>query len=206
MDDIDRAILNEIQSDFPITLRPFKELGERLGLTETAVLERVRGLKDSGIIRRIGGNFHSSRLEHTSTLCAAKVPEEKIEDFVEVVNRYPGVTHNYLRNNTYNVWFTFIAPSMEEIEACLEEIAGETGVSEIRNLPAVKMFKVRVDFPVEPFSLCRGGQLSSSAYLSIYSWYSASLISPISTRSSPIPSRRRLSMAMIVAGRFLVRL
>ncbi len=67
---------------------------------------------------------------------------------MEAVNQYPGVTHNYLRDHEYNVWFTFIAPSMGYIRNALEEISRATGVTEIRNLPAVKMFKIRVDFEV----------------------------------------------------------
>jgi DNA-binding Lrp family transcriptional regulator len=76
------------------------------------------------------------------------VSEEKIDDFVAVVNSYPGVTHNYLRKNEYNVWFTFIAPSMSHIENALREISEKTGVKELHSLPAVKMFKIRVDFEV----------------------------------------------------------
>ncbi|MCF8142622.1 MAG: AsnC family transcriptional regulator [Deltaproteobacteria bacterium] len=148
MTPIDRKILNEIQSDFPITSRPYQELGKKLNLTEDEVLAAVRRLKEKGIIRRIGGNFHSSRLNFVSTLCAAKVPEEKIERFVERVNRYPGVTHNYLRNNTYNIWFTFIAEDINFIENALRDISDETGISEILNLPAEKMFKIKVDFDV----------------------------------------------------------
>ena len=148
MDRINRRILNEIQSDFPIVQRPYLELGKRLGLSEKEVFDRVKGLKTDGIIRRIGGNFSSRRLQFSSTLCAAKVPEDKLERFVEAVNGYPGVTHNYLRNHEYNVWFTFIAPSMHYIEAALEEISRVTGVEEIRNLPAVKTFKIKVDFEV----------------------------------------------------------
>ena len=148
MDEKDRAILNEIQSDFPITPRPYHEVGKRFRLSESEVLERVKRLKAEGIIRRIGGNFNSKRLNFTSTLCAAKVPEEKVEEFVQVVNTYPGVTHNYLRNHDYNVWFTFIAPNMPRIDAALEEISQATGVTEIINLPAVKRFKIRVDFEV----------------------------------------------------------
>ncbi|HIC86417.1 MAG TPA: Lrp/AsnC family transcriptional regulator, partial [Desulfobacterales bacterium] len=110
MDQVDRSILNEIQSHFPITSRPYQEVATRLNLSEEEVIQRVRRLKEIGVIRRIGGNFHSYRLNFTSTLCAAKVPEEKLDQFVEVVNGYPGVTHNYLRDNPYNVWFTFIAP------------------------------------------------------------------------------------------------
>jgi len=148
MNPIDRKILNEIQSDFPITSRPYQALGERLNLTEEEVLSSVRRLKEKGVIRRIGGNFHSSRLNFVSTLCAAKVPLEKIDGFVEVVNRYPGVTHNYLRNSDYNIWFTFIAEDMNSIDNALKEISGETGIEEILNLPAEKMFKIKVDFEV----------------------------------------------------------
>ncbi len=148
MNETDKKILNEIQSDFPITSRPYLELGKRLDMSEVEVIESVRRLKEKGVIRRIGGNFHSSRLNFTSTLCAAKVPEEKIERFVKVVNSFPGVTHNYLRNHDYNIWFTFIARDMDTIEDALKKIAEETGTTEIRNLPAVKTFKIKVDFEI----------------------------------------------------------
>jgi len=148
MDATNKNILNEIQSDFPMTPRPFLDLGKRLGLSEDQVIEAIKRLRDEGIIRRIGGNFHSSKLNFASTLCAAKVPQEKIDDFVEIVNRYPGVTHNYLRNNDYNIWFTFIAQHMGYIEKALQEISEITGVTAIRNLPAVRTFKIKVDFEV----------------------------------------------------------
>ena len=148
LDEIDRNILNRIQSGFPITTRPYRTIAEDLGLSESEVLKRVSRLKASGIIRRIGGNFTPEKLGFVSTLCAAKVPEEKISQFAEVVNRYPGVTHNYRRENTYNIWFTFIAPSMDEINANLEQIAAETGVSDILNLPATRVFKIKAEFKV----------------------------------------------------------
>lgn len=148
MDNTDRAILNEIQSDFPLNARPYGVIGRRLGLSEEEVFGRIGVLKDEGIIRRIGANFNSRRLNYTSTLCAASVPEDRLSRFVEVVNRYPGVTHNYLRRNPYNVWFTFIAPDRESIERALEDIAAKTGVEEILNLPAVRTFKIKVDFEV----------------------------------------------------------
>jgi len=148
MNKTDRNILNEIQSDFPISSRPYHDLGRRLNLTEDEVIEAVGRMKDEGIIRRIGGNFHSAHLNFVSTLCAAKVPEDKIDMFVDVVNAYPGVTHNYLRKNAYNIWFTFIAEEMAHIEDALREIAEKTGVAEILNLPAEKMFKIKVDFEV----------------------------------------------------------
>jgi DNA-binding Lrp family transcriptional regulator len=148
LDSTDSAILNRIQSDFPITSRPFLTVADELELTEEDVLARVARLKADGIIRRIGGNFVPGKLGFVSTLCAARVPTDKIDDFAEIVNRYPGVTHNYQRDNTYNVWFTFIAPSMEEIEDNLRQITEDTGVEDILNLPATKVFKIKAEFEV----------------------------------------------------------
>ena len=146
MEDTDKAILNRIQSDFPIASRPFEAVAQELGLSEAHVIERVRALKAQGIIRRIGANFVPGKVGFVSTLCAAQVPEDRLEHFAQVVNRYPGVTHNYQRDNAFNVWFTFIARSREQIENSLASIAKETGVETILNLPATKVFKIRAQF------------------------------------------------------------
>jgi siroheme decarboxylase len=146
LDETDRKILNRIQSDFPITPRPYLGIAEQLGLSEPEVISRLTRLKAHGIIRRIGGNFYPEKLGFVSTLCAAKVPEDKIDLFADVVNRYPGVTHNYERDSVFNIWFTVIAPSREEIDKKLEEISRDTGVAEILNLPATDVFKIRAQF------------------------------------------------------------
>ena len=148
LDSTDSAILNRIQSDFPITSRPWLTVADELDLTEKEVLDRVARLKADGIIRRIGGNLVPGKLGFVSTLCAARVPDDKIDHFAEIVNRYPGVTHNYQRDNTYNVWFTFIAPSRNEIEKNLKQIAKDSGIDDILNLPATKVFKIRAEFEV----------------------------------------------------------
>ena len=148
LDDTDKRILNRIQSRFPITSRPFKALADDLGLNEDDVMARIARLKETDIIRRIGGNFVPEKVGFVSTLCAAKVPPEQIDVFAAAVNRYAGVTHNYLRDNAYNVWFTFIASSREEIEQNLVCIARETGISEIMNLPATRVYKIKAKFRV----------------------------------------------------------
>ncbi len=148
MDSIDKKLLDIIQTEFPLTPRPYETLGTALGITEAEALARVRVLKETKIIRRLGANFQSAKLGFRSTLCAAKVPEEKMDVFVETVNSYTGVTHNYLRKHTYNVWFTFIGSSWEKVEATLAEITAKTGIP-ILNLPATKLFKIRVDFKMD---------------------------------------------------------
>jgi DNA-binding Lrp family transcriptional regulator len=145
MDAIDRQLLDIIQTDFPIVSRPYAALGERLDISETEALQRVRALTAQGVIRRIGANFQSRKLGWHSTLCAASVPQDKLDAFVAEVNRHPGVTHNYLRAHTYNVWFTLIGPSVDDVAATLAQITDATGIP-ILNLPALKMYKIQVDF------------------------------------------------------------
>lgn len=149
MDTLDRDILNIIQTNFPISPKPYKEIARSVGSTEMEVLSRVEALKEGGIIRRVGATFNSGMLGYTSTLCAAKVPQDKLKLFIKTVNSYPGVTHNYRRNHDHNVWFTFIVPSKEKLEQYLEEISVKTGVKNIKNLPATRFFKVKVDFKLD---------------------------------------------------------
>ncbi len=146
LDEKDKALLNRIQSDFPISSRPYQKIGTELGLSEDEVIDRIRRLKSENIIRRIGGNFVPGKLGYVSTLCAGKVPEERIGEFANIVNQYPGVTHNYVRENPFNVWFTFIAPSMSLIDQYLEEISIKTGITDLISLPATRVFKIKAHF------------------------------------------------------------
>ena len=148
MDSVDRQLLDIIQTGFPLTPRPYADLGQMLGIGEEEALERVRGLKARKIIRRLGANFQSAKLGFVSTLCAAKVPDDKMDSFVARVNACPGVTHNYLREHAYNIWFTLISPSREESQATLDAISADTGIA-ILNLPATRLFKIRVDFRMD---------------------------------------------------------
>ncbi|VFQ42692.1 AsnC family transcriptional regulator [Desulfoluna butyratoxydans] len=149
LEEKDKQIINHIQSDFPICKRPYAAIGDALSMDEAEVITRVAKLKEMGIIRRIGGNFSPEKVGFHSTLCGARVPEEKLETFAEVVNSYKGVTHNYVRDDEFNVWFTFIEDSVAQIEANLAEIAERTGVTSIYNLPATHIFKIRAEFTVE---------------------------------------------------------
>jgi DNA-binding Lrp family transcriptional regulator len=148
MDDIDRRLLNIIQEDFPLTAEPFAEVAGLLGIGEAEVRARIGGLKDEGIIRRIGAVFDLRKLGFASTLCAARVPEDKIAAFVEIVNASPGVTHNYRRDHDYNIWFTLIAPGEGELEAALAEIKRKTGIEDILSLRAIRTFKINARFEV----------------------------------------------------------
>ncbi len=145
MDQRDKELLNEIQAGFPVEPHPYRILAERLRMDEDEVIARIAKLRQAGIIRRLGASIDSRRVGFVSTLLAAKVPEEKFETVVKIINACAGVTHNYERRHEYNVWFTLIAPSVEEKEKIIGQLRGKTGV-EILELPAKKIFKIRVDF------------------------------------------------------------
>lgn len=147
LDEIDKRILDILQANFPISSHPYEEIGKDVGLSENETFERVMKMRKNGIIRRMGANFQSRKLGYSSTLCAAKVPEELLDDFIKKVNSIPGVTHNYLRDHAYNVWFTLIGPGKKFIADTLADLERQTGIS-ILNLPATHLFKIRVDFPM----------------------------------------------------------
>jgi DNA-binding Lrp family transcriptional regulator len=148
MDEIDKKILNILQKEFPLEERPFQIVAEKCGITEEEALSRIQKMKDEGIIRRISAVFEGAKLGRVSTLCAARVPEEKIEKFVNAVNAYKGVTHNYLRDNEYNIWFTVNAASSKEIELFLAGLKEKTGVTDILDMRVVRTFKINASFEV----------------------------------------------------------
>jgi DNA-binding Lrp family transcriptional regulator len=148
MDDIDRKLLNLIQEDFPITAAPFAEVAAQLGIGESDVLKRIARLKEEGVIRRIGAVFDLRKLGFASTLCAARVPEGEVRGFVEAVNACSGVTHNYRRDDEYNIWFTLIATGEEELAAAFAGIQRETGIDDILSLRATRTFKINARFDV----------------------------------------------------------
>ncbi len=148
LDLIDKRLLDIIQTEFPLAPRPYAVLGEALGISEEDALMRVKALRQKKVIRRLGANFQSSKLGFRSTLCGAKVPPEKLDSFIAFVNALPGVTHNYLRSHDYNVWFTLIGPSWDAVCATIKDVEEKTGVA-VMNLPASRLYKIRVDFQME---------------------------------------------------------
>ncbi|OKY77205.1 MAG: DNA-binding transcriptional regulator Lrp family [Candidatus Methanohalarchaeum thermophilum] len=149
MDEIDRKILDKIQSHFPLKRRPFKELASDLGVEEEEVLSRVQELSEKGYIRRISPILDSRELGFKGTLVAMKVPEQRLNSVVEVINGYREVSHNYKRDHEYNLWFTITAIDENRIDEIISEIKDRTDVEKAINLPSEKMYKIGVSFSIE---------------------------------------------------------
>jgi DNA-binding Lrp family transcriptional regulator len=146
LDNTDKKLLDIVQDAFPLTGEPYREMASLLGVSEDNVLLRLKRLRDEGIIRRMGAIFDSKKLGYCSTLCAMRVPTQRVDEVAQIVNEYPGVTHNYLRNDEYNVWFTITARSQQELDGIMDEIRRKSGIQDLIDLPAVRTFKIRVRF------------------------------------------------------------
>ena len=143
---MENELLFEMQNAFPMTQRPFKAVAEKLNTTEEEVLSLVQKLKDEKIIRQTSAIFDTKRLGYKSSLVAFKVSEDKIDQAAQIINAHPGVSHNYLRNHDYNIWFTMaVAPDSKlGLEKTIEILKERTGADDAIILPTLKMFKISV--------------------------------------------------------------
>jgi siroheme decarboxylase len=151
LDDVDKRLLNLMQGRFPLELRPYARVAELAELSEVEVMARVQHLLDERIIRQVTPIFDTRALGYSSMLVAAKVDPEHPHRAAKVINAHPGVSHNYLRNHAFNLWFTIATPpdSRLGLDGTLEVLAREAGAESVRQLPTLKLFKIRMDLEME---------------------------------------------------------
>jgi siroheme decarboxylase len=149
--DWDRRLLNLLQSSFPLAERPFASVADEAGVPERDVLERTQWLLDQRIIREITPIFDTPALGYSSMLVAAKVDAEHPHRAAAVINEHPGVSHNYLRNHDFNLWFTIAtAPDSKlGLDGTLEVLKDLSGAESIRQLPTLTMFKINMNLEME---------------------------------------------------------
>ncbi len=142
MTELEQLLLSVVQDAFPLEERPYQVLAEKLASDEQSVFAAVENLRQSGIIRRIGGVYDSKALGFISRLCAGNVPEPALDAFASAVNKIPAITHNYVRSHEYNVWFTVIAQSEAEIQKIVDDVCAKTELHNVHILSATKKFKI----------------------------------------------------------------
>ncbi len=151
LDEFDKRLLNLMQGSFPIAPRPYAAVAKEAGVAEERVLVRVQELLDERIIRQVTPIFDTRALGYSSMLVAAKVDPENPWRAANIINAHPGVSHNYLRNHEFNIWFTIATEpdSPLGLENTLEVLAEIAGAESIRQLPTLKLFKIRMDLDME---------------------------------------------------------
>lgn len=144
LDAIDKQLTTIMQEEIPISEHPFRDLGQKVGVSEAECLERVRRLKDQNIIRQIGVIFDSRNMGYKSSLVAIKADPEKCDQVAAVVSEHPGVSHNYKRNHEFNIWFTIAVPPGQSLERHVEAIHKASGAISTRIMQTLRLYKIGV--------------------------------------------------------------
>ncbi len=145
----DKKLFELVQKDFPLSKRPFYELGLRIGLSEEEVIARLVYWKEKGILRQISAIFEPSFFGHHSALFALKVPPQSLEKAAKVINAHPGVSHNYLRNSEYQLWFILVVPPGKDLFEEANSLARASEAEEMLYLPVLRTFKISTVFGVD---------------------------------------------------------
>jgi len=151
LDELDKRLLNLMQGQFPIAPRPYQHVAAAAGIEEREAMSRVARLLDERIIRQVTPIFDTRALGYSSMLVAAKVDPEHPWRAAGVINQHPGVSHNYLRDHEFNIWFTIATESDSRLglDGTLEVLGRLAGAQSIRQLPTLKLFKIRMDLEME---------------------------------------------------------
>jgi len=151
LDEVDKRLLNLMQGSFPIASRPYQHVAGAAGISEHQAMERVQRLLDERIIRQVTPIFDTRALGYSSMLVAAKVDPEHPWRAANVINAHPGVSHNYLRNHEFNIWFTLATEpdSPLGLQGTIDVLGRIAGAESIRQLPTLKLFKIRMDLEME---------------------------------------------------------
>lgn len=145
MDDIDRKIINTLQTGFPICDSPYRQLAAELHIGETELLDRLKKLLDNGTLTRFGPLYNAERLGGALTLAAVKAPLERFNDIAAIINSFPEVAHNYARNHELNIWFVIATETPGQVEQTIQAISQQTGLS-VYNMPKIKEYFVNLVF------------------------------------------------------------
>jgi DNA-binding Lrp family transcriptional regulator len=140
----DQELLNSVQESFPLATWPYRALGERLDMSEAEVMDRMRRLVEEGVIRQTGAIFDTRALGYKSSLIAMQTDKARSDEAAEVLNAHPGISHNYLRNHEFNIWFTLAVPPYKDLEEEMNTLARQAGAIKTWLLPNLELYKIGV--------------------------------------------------------------
>lgn len=135
-----------VQQEVPFVAEPWKEIGRKLGLDHLDVVAQLRSWMAGRKLREISAVLEGSLLGYQSALCAAAVPDDDVPRVADVVNEHPTVSHNYLREHAYNLWFTIAVPRGMGLERTIARLAARAGLPKIHAIRRTRTFKIGVNF------------------------------------------------------------
>ena len=141
-----QEILSILQKNFPLNKRPFLEIAKQLNTDEKTIINIIKTQKEKNIIRQISPIFDTKRLGYRSSLVAFKIEQKDIKEAIKFINSHPGVSHNYERNHSFNIWFTIAIDSDSKLglEKTIQILANKAKAKDFIILPTIKLFKIAV--------------------------------------------------------------
>lgn len=143
MNEIDKQIINALQDGFPICDAPYRQVAEKLGLTETELINRLKTLLDNGTLTRFGPLYNAEQMGGALTLAAVKAPEVRFDEIAQIINAFPEVAHNYARSHELNMWFVLATQTPEQIQKTISAIEHQTSLT-VYNMPKNKEYFVNL--------------------------------------------------------------
>ena len=149
-DPLDIKLLGLLQTEVPLVERPFATLADQIGSSEKEVLEHIQNLKTANVIRQISAIFDTRSLGYASSLVAAQIDPSRVDEAAAIINQHPGVSHNYLRNHSFNLWYTIAISPLSKLglDETVELLHRQSQARSTRLLPTLKLFKIGVKFDV----------------------------------------------------------
>ena len=144
MGESDKELLNEIQWTFPLVTRPFDAIAKKFDTTPEIIKEKLKNLKEIGVLRQLSAIFDTRKLGYTSSLVAMEIEHDELDHVASQINRHPGVSHNYERDHQFNLWFTLAVPPGADLNDELEKFNVLKGIKKVRMLPTLQLFKIGV--------------------------------------------------------------
>lgn len=155
IDQIDRAIIDRLQGDFPVCEQPYAAAAAALGIGEDELLSRLRRMLETRVLTRFGPMFQVERMGGAFVLAAMCVPDADWERVVALVNAFPEVAHNYRRescqphdpDSDFNMWFVLATETPDGIAAAVQKIEAATGLP-VYPFPKLKEYFVEMKLQV----------------------------------------------------------
>jgi DNA-binding Lrp family transcriptional regulator len=147
MDTTDISLLEELERGLPLVPAPFEAIGERLSFSENEVLERIRHLKEAGIIRKFRARIDQQKVGITANALVAWKPSGDIENNLgKRLAAYPEATHCYKRRPVPGRWeYTHYTVHhgycREQVLDEVRQIAAEVGCPDYQVLFSTREFK-----------------------------------------------------------------
>ncbi|WP_150523106.1 Lrp/AsnC family transcriptional regulator [Roseibium sediminis] len=126
--ELDRKLINRLQDDLPLVPEPFADLSREFGISQDELVDRIKALRDTGVLTRFGPFFDAEALGGAFCLCAMEVPPQRFEEVLTKVNAFPEVAHNYERDHRLNMWFVLATERPTGISATALAIEKSTGL------------------------------------------------------------------------------